>query len=358
MLDKSTEIIVATPHFGNGGVQRVTRNLIDFWSRQGYKVTIVQTHTIREKPDYPDPKGVEIIKVPTSTNKYMRYVNEIATIRRVLRSKPNSVAVSLSLAAVISLGIASIGLKNKLVVSERGSVVEHKGIRRLLKNYIFSKANVCVFQTQGAMDYFSPQIQAKGVVIPNPITDQLPLPYEGERRKVIVTATRLAPQKNLPMLFAAFSKILESYPDYTLEVYGRAKTQEEQERHEKIIRDMGMEDKIKLMGFAKNVHERMNDCSVFALPSDYEGMSNSMLEALAIGLPSVVTDHPPGGARAIIKSGINGILVPVDDAEAMYKGIKSILDDKNFAKMLSLNARKIKDELAIEKIGTEWLKHM
>ena len=66
---------------------------------------------------------------------------------------------------------------------------------------------------------------------------------------------------------------------------------------------------------------------MFVSSSDFEGISNSMLEALGMGLPVVVTDCPVGGARMVIKSGENGILVPVGDTQAMYEAMRSVLKD-------------------------------
>jgi glycosyltransferase involved in cell wall biosynthesis len=80
-----------------------------------------------------------------------------------------------------------------------------------------------------------------------------------------------------------------------------------------------------------------------------------MLEALAMGIPSVCTDCPVGGARMTIKNNENGILVPVGDTNAMYEGMKKILMDKQFANELSENAIKIRQELAVEKIVGKWL---
>ena len=108
-------------------------------------------------------------------------------------------------------------------------------------------------------------------------------------------------------------------------------------------------------GFSDNIYDEMNKSAMFVLSSDYEGISNSMLEALAMGLPSVVTDCPVGGAKMVIENNINGILVPVGDVQSMFEGMKKILDDKGFAKKLSKNAIKIRDKYPVDKIAKMWL---
>ena len=94
-------------------------------------------------------------------------------------------------------------------------------------------------------------------------------------------------------------------------------------------------------GFSKNVHDEIIDATVFVLPSNYEGLSNSMLEAMAIGLPVICTDCPPGGAREYIQDYSNGILVRVGDAEGVCKALNYIVENRRQAEMISKNAEKI-----------------
>ena len=89
--------------------------------------------------------------------------------------------------------------------------------------------------------------------------------------------------------------------------------------------------------------------------SDYEGMSNAMLEAMAIGMPVVCTDCPIGGASAVIKNGENGMLAKVGDADDFADAIIRVLSDKSLAESLSLNGAKIRDELSIKNISKKWM---
>ena len=108
-------------------------------------------------------------------------------------------------------------------------------------------------------------------------------------------------------------------------------------------------------GFADDIHEIMRNSAMYVSSSDYEGISNSMLEALGMGVPTVVTDCPVGGARMMIKNGINGILVPVGDAKALYEGMKKIIEDEEFSKKISAEAAKVCDEYPLRKISQKWI---
>jgi glycosyltransferase involved in cell wall biosynthesis len=103
-----------------------------------------------------------------------------------------------------------------------------------------------------------------------------------------------------------------------------------------------------------DVLDVVKDCAMFVSSSDYEGLSNSMLEAMAIGLPCVCTDCLGGGARELIKDGENGLLVPTKDAKALAEAMCSMVDDKELSKRCSDNASKIREELSAEYIADKW----
>ena len=80
-----------------------------------------------------------------------------------------------------------------------------------------------------------------------------------------------------------------------------------------------------------------------------------MLEAMAIGLPTICTVCPAGGARAIIKDHENGILVPVNDVQAMADAMKEVADNPELAEKLSINGTKIREDLSVDKIVNRWM---
>ena len=116
-----------------------------------------------------------------------------------------------------------------------------------------------------------------------------------------------------------------------------------------------MEQQIELNDFIQNIHSKITDSAMFVSSSDYEGISNSMLEAMGIGLPTVCTDCPCGGAKMMIENDENGILVPVRDKVALYKAMKKIIENPGFAEMISNNATKIKYKLEQNKICELWM---
>lgn len=94
---------------------------------------------------------------------------------------------------------------------------------------------------------------------------------------------------------------------------------------------------------------------MYVSTSDYEGISNSMLEALGIGLPAICTDCPVGGAKMAIKDGINGILTPVDDVNGLVEQMDRLYNNKELALTLSKNAVNSMKNFDVNKIVARWL---
>ena len=352
------EIIIVTISMGNDGAERVLSELSREWIREGNKVTIVQTGAGNYGVSYELDNKIEIINIRAKSGfKPLRYLQEIQGLIKVLKQRPNAVVVSFIVSSIFLCGVASLFVKNKIVVSERNNPKECPAgkLQQKLRDWAFTKADVCVFQTEYAKKMFPKSVQKKGIIIPNPINGNLLERYVGERRKAIVAACRLHPQKNLPMLIEAFYLIHKSYPEYILEIYGQGA---EKEKIENLAKKLGIEDRIYMPGFVDNILDKINSAAMYVSSSDYEGISNSMLEALALGVPSVVTDCPVGGARMMINDGENGILVPVGDATKFAQSMDRILRDKEFAEKLSTNAYRIREKLPLKAIAQEWLKLM
>ena len=116
-----------------------------------------------------------------------------------------------------------------------------------------------------------------------------------------------------------------------------------------------MEEFAHIYDFDLNVHEKIKDAAMFVSSSDREGISNSMLEAMAIGLPCVCTDCAGGGARMMIEDHVNGLLVPMKDVNALYLAMKEVIENPELAETMSRNAVKIKDRLRPEVICQQML---
>ncbi len=215
----------------------------------------------------------------------------------------------------------------------------------------YPRATRVLAQTQGAKEYFSPEIQAKCVVIPNPVRDDLPDPYTGKRRKVIVNYCRLNRQKNLPLLLEAFTEFGRKFPEYKLEIYGEGELLSE--LNSKII-DLGIADKACIYPFDSNIHKKIRDCAMYVSSSDWEGFPNSTLEALAIGLPTIATDCD-FGPRDMIRDHENGLLVPTGEVNALTKAMTELAESPELSEKISKEAIKVREIFSVDRIGQQWI---
>lgn len=244
--------------------------------------------------------------------------------------------------------------KYKLICSEfNAPEIEYpKGssIDQLRRKYL-KRADGFVFQTKFQREYYSFLTSTKTVIIPNPIEPISVKPYFGTRKKEIVNFCRLAPAKNLPLLIESFSRFLLDHPDYRLIIYGDGP---EKEKLMEIIRSKGLNSSIDIFPFKKNIHNLIRESCMFVSSSDREGISNSMIEAMAIGLPVICTDCPAGGARMMIKPYENGLLVPMRDPDSLATAMKYLVDNPEIQNRIGTNAIKIRDKLNKKKILDEW----
>lgn len=337
----------------NGGAERVISVLAKKLSELGYCVNIITIYG--DKNDYVLDNKINIYPIKNkSKNKIFMYFYRLTKLRRTLKHINPDVIISFVAIINIYTMIASTFLKTKVVLSERNDPYQNPEsiILRKIRDLFYNFADVIVFQTEDAKKYFSRAIQNKGVIISNPLKPDLPYWKEQSADKVIITACRLSRQKNLPLLINSFSDLVKEFPQYKLKIFGIGSMKE---NLQELINTLQLNDKVELPGFSKGIHDEMSKAAMFVISSDYEGISNSMLEALAIGVPVVSTDSPIGGARMFIKSNKNGILTKVGDRVELYNAMKHVLSNQSFAMQLSHEARKIREQLSQDKIIEEWL---
>lgn len=345
---RNLDIVFVSNALANGGAARVISVLVKAFSEQGSKVGIAVYSSF--PGEYPISENIAKEYGPKD-NSGISKVRRIAWLRSVARRNPNAVIIAFEYFVNMQTLIACAGLPNRIVVSERNDPARvGSGFPTgWLREHLYRRANLLVCQTDEAAAYFSDKVRK--CVILNPLKEGLPVPYTGVRRKAVVTFCRLERQKNLPMLIRAFSRFHEDNPDYTLEIYGDGK---EHETLITIIDDFGLSDNARIYPGRPDVHDVVRDAGMFVLPSDYEGLSNSMLEAMAIGLPVICTDCPCGGARMVIKNGENGLLVPTGDEDALLSAMNRIASRPDLEQKLSTNAHEISSHLKVSEIASKW----
>jgi glycogen(starch) synthase len=159
-------------------------------------------------------------------------------------------------------------------------------------------------------------------------------PFAGMGKPRILFVGRLAPQKGVSTLVAA-AGLLED-PSALVLLVGDGP---ERKALEKEARRIGVDDRVRFEGFV--AHERLPallaHAELLVLPSLYEELGTVLLEAMQAGLPIVASQT--GGIPEVIEDGVNGMLVPPGDPEALARAIDRLLADRDLARRLSEGAR-------------------
>ncbi len=342
-----------------GGAERVVANLSN-WLIKEHQVGIVVTpldpshYSLDSKIKYMTLDGLQTNK----KNKIRRNLERISKLNKYIKDfKPDIILTFLPEPSYRVLFLKPL-IKTKVITSIRNDPkVEYKNfIDRIIMKILYKRSDGFVFQTKEAQEYFSSKIQQNSVIIPNPINPLFIVkPYGGKREKNIVTVGRLEEQKNHKLLINSFNIIKEKYKDYNILIYGSGSLEDELKSY---VKKLKLENRVIFKGESDNIKDEIYKSKMFVLSSDYEGMPNSLMEAMSLGLPCISTDCPCGGSRFLISNNKNGILVPVNDQLALSHAIEKIIDDENFAKSIGDNASKIGEELEPLKINQRWLDYI
>ncbi len=350
-------IIFVTVSMGGGGTERVISILANHYCQKNIPVTILIIADNRVA--YNLDERIRIVNVSEATGgSLVGRIKRVIGLRKYFKNSPEARIIAMGTVTAMFTLLAKMGLKRDVVISERNDPnrLNHKPISKLaklLRNYLYRGAKAIVLQTEDVKDCFPKYLVKKSVVIPNPLSDELPDAYVNtNRKKTIITAGRLTEQKNHKLLIDSFFKFYENHSEYQLKIYGNGELEEELKSY---VQKIGMSEQISICGFCDNLYAELQTNGIYVSSSNWEGISNSLIEALAFGIPTIATDCPVGGSRMFIRNMENGILIKTEDETALIEAMNKIADDKVFAERLSEKAIAIRTQLSAEKIADEWM---
>lgn len=342
------KIVFVIPDMPGGGTERVVALLANEYSRRGIPVAILLFAGSQRA--YPLDSRIEVVSVgKPSGGSFTERIGRLRRMRKFYRENRNCQIWAFSAMGAVFSTVVALGQKHFFLVSERNDPTryEHRHIRDLG----YRRADVVVCQTEDAVETFAAGIRKKSVVIPNPLEIKEE-PFKGEREKRIVAVGRLNVQKNHRLLLAAFASFTEKHSGYVLELYGQGELETKLRAQ---AAELAIDKSVIFKGFSGHVLSDIRTASMYVLSSDYEGISNSMLEAMALGLPVIATDCPIGGSRMYIRDGVNGFLVPVGDVAALARAMGRLADEPALGEKLGGEAAKLRKELETAKIADRFL---
>lgn len=329
-----------------GGSERVMSLLANTFAQKGYEVEIICIN--KHLVFYPIDEKVKVWFAEDEV-KSLSILKKMMWLRKHINSEKPDVVIAFMLEVYCVTLASLIGVSVPVISSERIDPHFFGRAKGLLRWLLLRRTTHLVVQTVRIKDFYSAKLQSRTTIIPNPVTDKVFSLTPTLKQKRIIAVGRLAYQKNYPMMFRAFAKVHHDFPDWQLVVYGNGPQKEEIRG---VIERLGMEGHIILAGKSDHVVEEMNKSSLFVMSSDYEGMSNALLEAVCVGLPVISTDV--SGAKDLITDGVNGYIVPVGNERALTLALSSMLSSPEKMDEMGRQSKALAPRFREEQIVGQW----
>ncbi|MEY4668263.1 MAG: hypothetical protein RL518_962 [Pseudomonadota bacterium] len=335
MTARTSRVAVFVPSVHGGGAERAMlvfcRELVEL----GLSVDLL---TVRLEGPLQQliPPGVSVIDLKSSRTA-LALPKLVCYLKRARPAALYSTIMNANVVAAMA-GVLS-GTRIPTIVRESNAPLSSpKGTASRWVTYkvaplLYQFAYGIIAVSQGVADELSvmaPRIKKRIRVIPTPVISEDVL-RQGEEpvthpwfihhdRPVILSAARLERHKGFFTLLRAFAE-LRQRKDARLAILGQGSQREQIEAE---ISRLGLEGQAALLGFAHNPFAYMSKADVFVLASEFEGLPNVLVQAMAFGTPIVSTDCKSGPAE-ILCGGRFGTLVPVGDVQALARGLESAL---------------------------------
>ena len=344
----------------HGGAERVVSNLSNQFAKEGYEVIVATEWQGKEEFALVPEVRREIVGLRSGDEKKSRvrqFFLRIKYLRTFLKKEQPDMVIAFAHRAIYRALTATWGTKIPVIVCCRTDPVGHYDSfsDKIQIKLLFPHAAGAVFQTYGQREFFKPYLQDNSCIILNAVNDKyIQAQRATTRRKAVVQSGRLVGFKNQAMLIDAFIKVHEKHPDYILQFFGGDSGDGTKAKLEQKIKEYDAEEYIFLMGDSDSLEKQLVDASVYAFSSDWEGLPNALVEAMTLGLPIVATDCPCGGPATIMTNEVDGLLIPIKDAQAMEQGINRLIEDRDLAERLGREAQKISEKVNVQSIFEQW----
>ncbi len=309
-----------------GGAERVMSNLVNHFHEKGDIVLLVTDCNYSPKYiEYPLNHKIKRYNLDSeSTHGKLKNIVRLYRLRKATKKFCPDVIISFMGPPNIRMLISSIGIRCKKIVSVRNDPYSEYGcgVRQWFTNIVFLLSDGIICQTKKVYPYFGRVNQNRIKVIVNPIEKNFfDTEWVGDQ-KTIVCVGRLESQKNQELLLQAFTKIYRKVPSYMLMIYGDGSLKNYLEQRSN---EMGIKERTVFCGEVENIEDILARAGLFVLPSDFEGMPNALMEAMAVGVPCISTDCPVGGPAALMKGSMKKYLVACGDSNELAEKILSVL---------------------------------
>lgn len=371
---------------GSGGAERVVSLLANRMCEDGHNIQIVCLkyndvyYTLHDK-----------IKVVAATEHASNRIMELFWLRKYIQKEKPDVVIPFTEGVYCFTILALLGTRIPIIASERLDPAAMSLPRKFLKRLLLPYADWLVVQTESIKAYFPKRIQKKTSVIYNPVNDEvfenprmdsrvqsskckgtasydysshdfchnsskqtsltdLVVPkIQSSKLNRIISVARLYPQKNQKMMIEAFAQIADEFPDWQLVIFGEGPLRCSLEL---LVKSLQLERRVLLPGRTEHVVEELRKSKIFCLSSDYEGMSNSMIEAICVGLPIVTTNV--SGVKELVDDNINGFVVECGNVDRMCSALSSLMGNESLMNCFAQKSFERRRLFQMDVVNNKW----
>jgi GalNAc-alpha-(1->4)-GalNAc-alpha-(1->3)-diNAcBac-PP-undecaprenol alpha-1,4-N-acetyl-D-galactosaminyltransferase len=372
----TADIILVCNNLAAGGTERVVSTLANAWSGRGRRVCVI-TFDDYENFYKLDPAVYHIVldssKLPAffeflrrikdrlpplmpftfGLRFYLHY--KIRLLRRAIKSVAAPTVVSFGTSVNIVTIFACKNRNRRVIISERGDLSRLSGMGQWEKTTrsLYNRADVITANTEGALLSMQPYVEKRKLFfVPNPLAETK-TPDTAEARSkhpFVLIVARLVHDKAHDVLLKAFAGVSGELRDWRLAVVGGGKLKEDLQTQASELR---ITDRVDWYGIVSDPFPFYRAASIFVLPSRFEGTPDALLEAMNCGLAPIVSDASPGPLE-LVKHLETGMVVPVNDVEALSRAILRLARDRALRERLGEAARRRASDYELPKALARW----
>lgn len=335
--------LFVTPTLSNGGAERVISVLASSLAATRH-VCVVKYYVLPN--EYPIDIRVKTINLFCNKEECEKtsFLGKVLKLRAVFKKESPDYIIPFTFLIALPTSFASVGLKTSIIQSMRidpASAPKSK-TRRRIRDFLVYKSKCSFVQNEKQRHYFKEKYRNKIHVLYNPVSEEMLniTPVYDNNIYTICSVGRLEKQKNFKLLIDSFENAFVGTGNVVLRIFGEGSCHEELNDY---IQGKGLQNRVYLMGRSNNIAEVLRQASLFVLSSDFEGMPNALIEAMACGLPCVSTDCPTGPSD-LIDNMHNGLLVKVSDVNSMSDGLRFMFDNPIHARQMGVAAKRTIEE--------------
>lgn len=339
-----------------GGAERVLSSIVNGLVDRGYEVHLaVDT---RQPIEYTIDERVIIHSFfdadYVANNRIVYHWKFHKNLRNIATSVQPDVIISFMWGLNIHTLISTLGLSIPFICSEHFTFKKEKMslYEYFIRFHMNCLANRVTILTQADYDFLGKRLKNK-VVVPNPLSFPI-IKKKVEKRDVILAAGSLDrwEHKGFDNLIKIWAGIALKYPSWTLEIAG-AGSEANLAYLKELTTEHKVESKVKFIGFCSDIDKKMQESSIFILPSRREGFGMVLLEAMSQGSACISFDCN-SGPREIISDGIDGILVEDQNLNEMKIALSNLIENKSLREKLAKNGLVKADQFSLDKILDKW----